>query len=376
MDSEVLKFYKDYYSLPEILYEENVSPTFFDCIQSNYKFVILTIFNDKKEFLMIRNLNKSIGWELPGGFIKEGEKIVDAVNRVATQEAGILVDDVYPIAFVRNVFKCGDEIFSHIGLAFAATSRSVLVQKPENIKILFSHEKPPKMPYQNDKILDMALKGVGESFLMPPHNEIDSIKGKKLSYFLHDCFIKKIGWFASRKIFLKILECIKFKPDSILDVSCGDNDLIVKLHKFFKPSIVVANDISWKTISFIKKTNNPVIFTNHNILNFPFKNKFDLIVFKNTLHHIEKDKQVYLLKELLSWSKQLMIVDIDNPQKGNFLSKLWNFYYRFFLDDQGNDFLDFNGFKEKVEPILGGKKCDFGRINTIKGYYFYAYIYD
>lgn len=376
MDSEVFKFYKDYYSLPEILYEENVSPNFFDCIRSNYKFVILTIFNEKKEFLIIRNLNKSVGWELPGGFIKEGEKIVDAVSRVAIQEAGLLVDDVYPIAFVKNVFKCEGKSFSHIGLAFVSTSRSGLVQKPENIKIMFTHEKPPTMPYQNGKILDMALKGVGETFLMPPHNEIDSIKGKKISYFFHDCFIKKIGWFASRKIFLKILDCVKFKPDSILDVSCGDNDLIVKLQKFFKPSIAVGNDISWKTISFIKKDNNPIIFTNHNILNFPFKNKFDLIVFKNTLHHIEKDKQIYLLKELLLWSKQLMIVDIDNPQKGNFLSKLWNFYYRFFLDDQGNDFLDFDNFKKTIKPILGNKKCDFGRINTIKGYYFYAYIYN
>ena len=177
------------------------------------------------------------------------------------------------------------------------------------------------------------------------------------------------------KINKKILNLVKGKPKSILDVSCGDSLLIDKLYKKYNPEICIANDISWKTVNFIKnKITNDIILTNHNMLNIPFKNIFDLVIFKNTLHHIDTKHQIELIDNLKKISRQLIIIDVDDPQHSNFLSKIWNIYYRYFLGDQGDCFLSFFNFKKLFEENIKNVKYKIGIIKTIKGKYFFASI--
>ncbi len=87
----------------------------------------------------------------------------------------------------------------------------------------------------------------------------------------------------------------------------------------------------------------------------------------------EKEKQKEVLRNLKKIAKQLIIVDIEDPQNSTLKSKLWNDYYVHLLGDQGESFLTFSEFKSLVNSEKD--KCDkikFGIINTIKGKYFYA----
>ncbi len=377
MTGATIEFYKEYYALPEIKYEESVSFEFFKRVKERHDFIVLVIFNENKEILLIRDLNKNIGWELPGGYVKSTETIEDAVNRITLQETGLEVDEVYPISFVKNIFKFEDHEVTHTGVAFVAMSRGAIHNNLENVQHVYTSDVPEKMAYQNIQVLKFAKQKVnGGHFFMPPYDEIESAKKHYVFYFIHEHLIKKISSFASRRILNQLLKLTLGHPNSILDASCGDCKLIFQLHKVFKPAISVANDVSWKTISLIKSYSKSIIFTNHNILNFPFKNKFDLIIFRNTLHHIQDDQQIPLLRLLTSKSKQLVIIDIDDPIHGNFLARLWNRYYRFVLGDQGDDFLTFAKFKNILKSVVKDKKCRLGKIHTMKGQYFYASISD
>jgi hypothetical protein len=86
---DVIEIYKRVYELPELLYEEQVSSDFFGFYKKKHYFVIISIYNPNKETLLIRDFNKTIGWELPGGFINNNESLEKAVNRISLNEAGL-----------------------------------------------------------------------------------------------------------------------------------------------------------------------------------------------------------------------------------------------------------------------------------------------
>ncbi len=371
----VIEKYKKLYDLPELNYEERVSSVFFESYKKRHYFVIISICNLKNETLLIRDFNKVIGWELPGGYVKNDESIEEAINRVVIDEAGLEIDELSPVAVIRNIFKCGNKKVVHSGIAFMALSRGNTRPTPKNIKSCFTSGTPRKVAYQDSKILSIVRKRLSKRKHTPPFKEIDSVKSRNffLLYLLHKYIIKRIGSSSSRKIRNKIFSLIEGKPITILDASCGEDSIVDELYGRYKPDICVGNDISWKTTTLIKNRNPAVFFTNHNVLNLPYKIKFDLVIFKNTLHHIEKKHQSELVKNLLGLAKQLIIVDIDDPQKSTFRSKIWNKYYVYLLGDQGNSFLSF----EQFNKMLNAKKFAYkdlktGVINTIKGRYFYA----
>jgi len=99
-----------------------------------------------------------------------------------------------------------------------------------------------------------------------------------------------------------------------------------------------------------------------------------VVIFKNTLHHIDKEYQKEVLSNLKEIAKQLIVVDIDDPQHTTFRAKLWNNYYIYLLGDQGDNFLNFNEFR----IILDSEKffncrVKTGLINTIKDNYFLCF---
>lgn len=369
-----IKAYKKIYDLPELEYEEQISKDYFALYKKHY-FAIISIYNIKNEYLLIRDFNKNIGWELPGGYINNNENIEDAANRIVLDETGLEIDELSPIAIVKNTFKCDNKKIIHLGIAFMALSRGKTKIHPKNIEECFVKNIPGKIAFQNEKIINILRKKLNVKKYRPPFNEIENIKSKKfaLIYFLHKYVIKKIGSLSSMKIEKTIFKIIEGHPKTVLDASCGDSPIINNLYNKYSPDICIGNDISWKTISLIKNKNPEIIFTNHNVLDLPYKIKFDLIIFKNTLHHIEREDQLKVLKNLLNLSKQLIIIDIDNPKKSNLLSKLWNNYYVYLLGDQGNSFLTFREFKKFINQNYH-TKLKIGTICTIKGNYYYASI--
>jgi len=371
-----IEIYKKLYNLPEFIYREKVDFDFFKLCERSYKFIIISIYNEKGELLLLRDFNKNIDWELPGGYVRENEKIEDAVNRIVLEKTGFIIDELQPIALVENIFEYDSKIIKHFGLAFVAAVRGKIKLQPNNIKMFFTQEAPKKIAYQNKKVFDKAKEKIRKNIFKIPYKEIDSVKTFFSYYIFNKYFVRILSRLASEKIKREIIKIISGNPRKIIDISCGDDKLIIELEKIYNPDICVGNDISWKTISLIRKgdKNQNVIFTNHNIFNLPFKETFDLLIFKNTLHHIPRSEQENFIKELINLSKQLIIIDIEDPAQSNFLTKLWHWYYIHILKDQGEYFLTFKTFKEIIEKNAKDRKLDFGIINTIKGKYFYASI--
>ncbi len=369
--------YKKIYDLPELAYEEHVSGDFFEFYKKKHSFVIVSIYNPKKEYLLLRDFNKAIGWELPGGHINEHESLEEAINRIVLDETGLEIDELSPVAIIRNIFKYRGQVIIHSGIAFMALSRGRIAPYPKNIQACFTRNIPEKVAYQDDKILSLVKQRLDTKKHPPPFAEIDSVKSKNFSarYLLHKYVIKRIGNFSSRKITKTIFALITGNPKTILDASCGDSSIINELCERYTPDICVGNDISWKAITRMKGKKSGVFFTNHNVLDLPYKITFDLAIFKNTLHHIEKRYQREVIENLQHLAKQLIIVDVDDPQHSTLRSKLWNAYYVHLLGDQGDSFLTFRALEKMLASKHStGDNLKMGVINTIKGRYFYASI--
>ncbi len=227
----------------------------------------------------------------------------------------------------------------------------------------------------------------GESTLEKNKNEI-----KREPYFFRHLIHKKIisrifQRFSSKKIRGTIHDIIRklgFNPEKaykIIDVSCGYDDLLIELAKKFKKSKVFGNDLCDKQLlSIPRKTKlSNLTLTTQNILSPEFcqKENYDLIICKNTLHHIPINCQLYLLKKLVRAGKKIIIIEIENPLKYSFSSFIWNFYYRKFLKDDGVNFIDDDDFHKllnKVKNKIPSTKIFHVSLKTIKGNYLIALI--
>jgi ubiquinone/menaquinone biosynthesis C-methylase UbiE len=139
---------------------------------------------------------------------------------------------------------------------------------------------------------------------------------------------------------------------------------------------VVANDISRDSLKKIsnKDTDKNVIFSNQNMLDVKFDKKFDVVIIKNVMHHLGNPEEIdYFLNNLRSVGKKFIIIDIIDP-KLNLLAKLWNKYYVWMLDDQGDYFINFEQFKQVFKLYYPDSKIEFNKIWTIKGPYMMAVI--
>jgi len=228
-----IELYKKLYNLPTLRQEETVSDSsLFRLYDRRHYFVVIVIYNLKGQCLLIRDFNKNIGWELPGGFIQDEEVIEDSVNRVVLSETGLEVDELCPIAIVENIFKHKNKKISHFGLSFMALSRGKVKNFPSNIQSSFSKNIANKIAFQNEKIVKIARDKLTSKKRQPPFSEIDNIKRNDFSFvhMLHESILKKIGRSSSIKIRDKIFQLVNNHPKTILDVSCGDNSLINELY--------------------------------------------------------------------------------------------------------------------------------------------------
>src|SRR3989344_8417300 len=188
----VIEKYRKVYGLPELEYEEQVSSNFFELCKKKHYFVIVSVYNLKNENLLIRDFNKVIGWELPGGYINNDESVEEAINRITLNETGLEIDELSPVAIIKNIFKCGNKTIVHLGMAFMALSRGSVKTHPANFQMHFTSDIPKKVAYQNDKILSIVKKRLHTRIHNPPFEEIDSTKNTNfhLLYFFHRYFIK------------------------------------------------------------------------------------------------------------------------------------------------------------------------------------------
>lgn len=375
----LIEKYRQLYGLPIFGRKEDIDYKFLLQAKRGTVFVVVVVHNREREFLLVRNFSRGTGWELIGGFIKDEvfERPEQAVVRIVKKECGLNVIEMTPIAIVRNVFSCGKENVTHLGIAYTAECDGILSFE-NNLSGDFSSAVPQQMLASDKEVFLLARVRTKNKLGAVPIQEIDSVHNFRFAIRFHERVVSPITHLFSSAIIDKVILKIVGRPLSFLDVAVGDDDLILKIYRQCRPVICVANDIAFTATNLLRsvaKLDEEIIFTNHDTLNMPFTLKFNVVLCKNTLHHMTSHEEIKeLLNSLRKVSKRLVIVDVDNPRHSTLRSRVWNWYYRKFLGDQGGYFLNYQQFTDVIKNFFVDSKCRFRTISTIKGNYMVAVI--
>lgn len=411
----LIKKYQEIYGLPFCEQDYHVDPAFFAHSTRSVNFIVVALYNREKKFLIVyssTNLseNKPVGWRLLGGPIKdEKESIEETVNRIVRKETNLEVAELQPVAALENRFHWDENTITHRGLAFLARAigevtnvdtdsesgndpqdeelrhlKRVLVSREH--KLVTENEVPEEMAFLNKQALLQAIEVLRYKFFDVPIDEVEAAKRSFVITGFHKLIFKPITRRSSIKLKNKIMSHVA-NAKSILDVSAGDDELILELAKKFAPDICVANDICWKQMTQLrakaKDKGLNILFTNHNLTDLPFSYIFDAVLFKNTLHHLHNKEELRaIFRTLKTLSKRLIIVDIENPKKGSRSARLMNRYYERFYgdgDDHDHHFFTRDKFRKLVELAFNDvkdadKHIKFDSIETLKGNYMIAII--
>ena len=140
--------------------------------------------------------------------------------------------------------------------------------------------------------------------------------------------------------------------NKIVDVSCGDNKDIFKLSDGKK--FIVGNDINCYLVRNAQSINKDVLFTNDNLLKLKYKDDlFDIAYCKNTLHHLDGEKELKgALQNLKRIAHKIIVVEIEDPKvTGGFPKFLNKYLYIKYLKDAGKKFLNFKVFKKSIDSV-------------------------
>ncbi len=403
--------YKELYGLPTLSKEYVVNPHIFQHCTNTVNCIVIVLYNQKKEFLIIYSPTmltelEPVGWRLLGGSLHDGKEIIEeCVNRIVLREMQVEIAEVEPIAYIENKFIWDQNVIYHKGLAFIAraldpepvdhngrktnvegSGRIDPLDRPlggKDYKWLGESDIPKKMAFLNREILDLAIENLKTKVFEASVGEIHAHKKGAIKHFLHKYLVKPVTYQYSSKPLRKKISSYIGDAKTILDVSTGDDELILQLAEESAHELIVANDISFGQMRPLigKKKNKDlnVIFTNHDLTKLPFAEPFDVVLFKNTLHHIcypEECSAVFAsLKRL---SKRLIIVDIENPKKSFLSARVFNKYYENWLGD-GDDHIHKFHSKDSFDKLIKlafseAEKIEFSYQRTIKGNYMIAVV--
>lgn len=188
-------------------------------------------------------------------------------------------------------------------------------------------------------------------------------------------------FFASKPLRNEIKKHIT-EPSSVLDVSAGDDELILEIAESTGASTVVANDIAWRQMEALRKRARArrlnIIFSNHNVAAIPFDTRFDLVLYKNTLHHAHsKEELKATLGKLEHLAKRLIIVDVEEPRRSK-LARVFNWYYSYVYGDaahgDGHRFYTNEQFQTLVNLAFPDRNVQFFCNQNLRGRYMLAVV--
>lgn len=94
--------------------------------------VEIIVKNDTGIYLTERNIEPCKGlWHLPGGTVRFGEPLVDAVKRIAKRELGIDVTETKLLGYIEYPSHYQNDLDSPVGIAFEVTGYKGALQ-PNN----------------------------------------------------------------------------------------------------------------------------------------------------------------------------------------------------------------------------------------------------
>ncbi|HSH77158.1 MAG TPA: methyltransferase domain-containing protein [Herpetosiphonaceae bacterium] len=162
---------------------------------------------------------------------------------------------------------------------------------------------------------------------------------------------------------------------SLLDVSCGDDSSLQHLATT-RGMTCVGCDIALPSVAYLARKYPALHFCCSDIHDLPFHRPFDVVLVKNTLHHLPKGQQaVHLLRNLLQLSQRLIIVDVLDPLVDSPRAVLWHYYYRYVLrDDAANFYTQQELVALLTDAVGGGATVEYTVLPTFKGTYLAAHL--
>lgn len=381
--------YKKIYSLPTIKYEGDVSEELFNYVKHRKYFLLLSAYDEVGRIYLERNVQEKLYWSLPGGSIHKNEDFHTAVKRITNKinggSAKLLLGEVEPVAFIENKFRYKDQCYTHYGIAFMTRIRNKGILETEDSEGVFVHLNEKELNninrYSNKEVARLCNNRIKYSQEKFPELEVSTNENYQYRYLIHNNIVKRFILTPKLKKKESFLNLINKKTDnakSLLDISCGDSDLIKQLSHRHYFDYMVGNDISWSQIGFISKDHDGVVYTNHNAAHFPFKdNSFDVSYCGNTLHHMSsKEEMQATLDSMFRVSKKIIIVEIEKPQDTGIIPHLLNkYWYQKYLKDVGGSYLSKKDFRSILETHFSGiADIKFDEFRNIQGRYLIAEI--
>jgi ubiquinone/menaquinone biosynthesis C-methylase UbiE/ADP-ribose pyrophosphatase YjhB (NUDIX family) len=385
---EHLKGFQALFRLASLKYDRSVSSAKMFGKKINPYFVIACIHNHRNQILGIHD-GTGEEWYLPGNYLACGENLLECLHRVVTRRTGMQIDVARPFAVLEHTFKSEREQVVQSGVAFLVRARPSppvsffrdLAKDWFDVTTVDSRQ----WYMQNAEVIRSACKTL-ETTVTPhevPIDEVDASFSHGWRYELHArVFSPVFRHFASNIIGKRIRKIMHHLPafGSVLDAACGTDRTIVALSRDFEGVEIYANDLSWEYLRQLAKHDEKrrIIFLNQDLSAFGFKpeTRFDVVLFKNTLHHIKTRAEAKdALKRLLSIGRYVVVVDIENPSASNLQAAIWHQYYRLWLKDCGQLFFGWDDFRDMVGEVAGGRRVEFERVGTLKGRYMFAIVH-
>jgi len=193
--------------------------------------------------------------------------------------------------------------------------------------------------------------------------------------YIHKYIVKPIANYGSSRVLRRvILKAVgNTEGKTVLDVSIGDDTTVLAIADEAKK--VYANDISIHAMVPVIQahTQDNIAFSHENLWDLKIP-KCDVVICKNTLHHLNSVTQIQkTLMKLKRLGKKIVIMDVEDP-KLTARARAWNAYYVFMLKDQGGFFISYDQFKQILDTVYKSMNVKTGKIKTIKGNYMLAVI--
>lgn len=222
-------------------------------------------------------------------------------------------------------------------------------------------------------VVTAGLAAIGSGIATPPLDEIDAVATHPRRHAIHRTVVTPLLKPFSSSILRGAIRGAVGDAASVLDVSCGDDELIVSLAAEGRDC--VGNDVCLNLMRAraAEGAAHGVVYTLHNVVQLPFSKRFEAAICKNTIHHLTAGETADTLSQLDRLADEVVIVDVLDISS-SCRARAFNAYYRRFLGDQGRHFLTFDQFRARVCAGFPQRSVRYRQINTIKGRYVMAHI--
>ena len=390
---EIFEYYRNIYDLPLIktnFYQD-------DYRAMNYcedrDFVALVVpFGDPDGDLANKTVvqNNLVSYtkmysDLIGGSARPDRDFLSSAIEIAKKKANLkLLEEFTPIALIENTFTYEKKQQSHYGIVFMARipkgrslgkdvvsksiNEKVYFANPHN-QVLFELAKKYVENYKTNKILQDEIK-------FSRKIKLKDIKNTKKKFLIENNIDLKDYYDFKRNI---VEEIRKVAPKSIMDIACGDDDIIYDFIKINNNIKVFANDIALSYLEnyhYNKKDHSKIMFSNLNAVELPFKsNAIDIIFCKNLLHHLGRNDRKKLITRCLEICKTMIIVEILCYKEQNDSGKILHdkFYGEILKETNNKEYL----CKKQLDELFSEPNIEIQSdsvVETQNGRYKYVWV--